>query len=494
MSLSQRAAKGMIWAYSAYMSGRLMTLLSTAILARLLLPDDFGLIGFALIILNFVEVVRSFGINDALIYHDEERDLTADTAFWINLAVGALQYGLLFAAAPLLAQLFGNPALSEIVRVMGLAFILEGLGQAHAALLQKDLRFRKRFLPDLISAVVKGIATVLMAFLGLGVWSLVYGHLVGVGVRVAALWWLSAWRPRFRFGWARARALWQYGVHILLFNLLAVALDQADQLVIGLILGATQLGYFTIAYKIPELLMANFSLILTRILFPVFARLKDDRAALTRSFLATTQYTAFVTFGIGFTLFMVAPQLVTFVYGDQWANAVPLFQVLSLLGIAYTIPWAAGDAVKAIGRPDLQTKLLLVESLYTFPLIWLLGSSTGIAAAASFGNLIASLIAAVVRLLIMARLLQFSPKVFVGLFRAPLAASVGLLLALSVWQQVAAPLPVLLNLIGAGLIALSIYMTLLFLMARQPLREARAVGMGLVRQRQIDPAFDRDTA
>jgi PST family polysaccharide transporter len=205
MSLSQRAAKGMIWAYSAYLGGRLMTLLSTALLARLLLPDDFGVIGFALIVLNFIEVVRSFGINDALIYHDEALDLTADTAFWINLAVGAAQYGVLFALAPWIAQLFNSAALTDIVRVMGLAFIFEGLGQAHAAILQKDLRFRRRFLPDLISAMVKGVATVAMALGGLGVWSLALGHLVGVSVRVAALWRLSAWRPRLRFAWSRAR-------------------------------------------------------------------------------------------------------------------------------------------------------------------------------------------------------------------------------------------------------------------------------------------------
>ncbi|MFQ3536767.1 MAG: lipopolysaccharide biosynthesis protein [Aggregatilineales bacterium] len=488
MSLPQRAAKGMLWAYSAYLSGRLVTLLSTALLARILLPDDFGLIGFALIILNFVEVVRSFGINDALIYHDEALDLTADTAFWINLAVGVGQYSILFALTPLLAELFVSPELMGVVRVMGLAFIFEGLGQAHAALLQKDLRFRKRFLPDLFSAVVKGVATVGMALLGWGVWSLAFGHLVGVGVRVAALWRLSMWRPRLRFSWARARALWQYGVHILLFNLLGVALDQADQMVIGSILGATQLGYFVIAYKIPELLMANFSLILTRILFPIFSRLKDDRTALTNTFLATTQYTAFVTFGIGFTLFMVAPQLVAFVYGDQWGEAVPLFRVLSLLGIAYTIPWAAGDAVKAVGRPDLQTKLLLVESLYTFPLIWLLGASTGIAAAASFANLIASLIAAAVRLWIIARLLNFSPKVFARVFRAPLVASVGLLIALSLWNAVAAGLPDLLYLIGAGIVGLSIYGGLLFLVGRRPLLEAWAVGLSLVRRRGAEAA------
>jgi O-antigen/teichoic acid export membrane protein len=488
MSLSQRAAKGMIWAYGAYLSGRLMTLLSTALLARLLLPDDFGVIGFALIVLNFIEVVRSFGINDALIYHDEALDLTADTAFWINLAVGAAQYGVLFALAPWIAQLFNSAALTDIVRVMGLAFIFEGLGQAHAAILQKDLRFRRRFLPDLISAVVKGVATVAMALGGLGIWSLAFGHLVGVSVRVAALWQLSAWRPRLRFAWSRARALWQYGVHILLFNLLAVALDQADQMVIGLILGATQLGYFTVAYKIPELLMANFSLILTRILFPIFSRLKDDRAALTNSFLATTQYTAFVTFGVGFTLFMVAPQLVAFVYGEQWTEAVPLFQVLSLLGIAYTIPWAAGDAVKALGRPDLQTKLLLVESLYTFPLIWSLGASTGIAAAASFGNLIASLIAAAIRLLIIARLLSFSPKVFLRVFRPPLIASAGLLLALSAWQSVAAQFPLLLHLIGAGVIALIVYGGLLFVAGRRPLLEAWLVGLSLVRRRKAEVA------
>lgn len=473
----------MIWAYTAFFAGRVFTLASTMILARLLLPEDFGLVGFALIVLNFVEVIRSFGINEALIYNDERLEDTRDTAFWINTVVGVGQFMAVAALAPLAASLFGSPLAPDVLKVMALAFIFEGVGQAHSALLQKELRFRKRFMPDLISALIKGVFAIALAALGFGVWSLAFSHVVGALVRTAVVWLNAEWRPRFKFFWGRAQSLWNYGVHLLLFNLLAVGLDQADQLVIGVLLGPAQLGYFSIAYKLPDLVTANFSLILTRVLFPIFAKIKDDREKLIQSFLTTTRYTAIVTFAAGFGLFAVAPVLIPVLYGDQWDQAIPLMQVLALLGVGVTLPWAAGDVLKAIGRPDIPTKLLVIEALYTFPLIWGAGALTGLAIAASSANLIASLVAAGIRLWLIARILKFPLGRIFMVFRGPLAGAAVLLLSVQGWYALAVGQPQLVILIGAVACGGIAYVVALALFERATIREAWGMAASLVGRR-----------
>lgn len=315
MSLAQRTVKGIFWAYATFFGGRLLTLVSTAILARVLVPKDFGLIGFALVLLAFIEVARGFGINEALIYITDETMEAANTAFILNIGISLLQTALVFMLAPLSLHFFDDPRIVDVVRVMSLSFILNGLGQTHDALLQKELEFQRRFVPDLLSTILKGVVSIALALLDGGVWSLVIGHLVGNLARTAAKWWVLRWLPTFRFYRHRARELWGYGVHILAFEMLNIALEQADQLLIGTMLGALQLGYYSIAARIPEMIIANFSIVLTRVIFPTFAKMKEDREQLINGFLTTTKYTALVTVPFGFGLASVAPELILVVFG-----------------------------------------------------------------------------------------------------------------------------------------------------------------------------------
>lgn len=487
-TLATRTLRGIAWAYAAFFGKRVFTFFSTAILARLLVPDDFGLVGFALLILNFIEVARGFGINEAVVYNRERIDETNDTAFWINTGVGVLQMAVTLLLAPLFLSFFDDPRLVDILRVLAISFVITALGQTHSALLQKELLFRRRFVPDLISSLLKGLASIALAWGGLGVWSLVIGHLVGVSLQTITLWAVVRWRPRLRFFSDRARSLWHYGVHILIVQAFGIALDQADQLMIGTLLGQTQLGYYTIASKIPELIIANFSLVLTTVLFPALAKLNSDRGALIEGFLATTRYTALVTFGAGFGLAAVAPELVRVVYGAQWDPAIDLFRVLALLGIAFTIPWAAGDALKAIGRPDVSSRLLFIEALYTFPLIWVFTWQTRMAVMASFANLIAALITAVLRLMVTSRVLKLDPRVFLRLFRAPLAGGTILFAAVSGWRWAAADLPALLLLGSAVPVGAAVYLLVLWVLERPALLQGYAALRSVVARQPADSA------
>ncbi len=458
MQLAQRAVRGVMWAYTTFFGGKLITLFVTAILARLLGVEDFGLWGIALLVLSYVEATQDFGINDALIYNKEKEEETATTAFWLNLAIGFGQFALVYFLAPL-AQFIPNTGAESvsaaevipIIRVIGVIFIINALGNTHDGLLQKNLEFRKRYMPEFYSAVIKGVLTIALALWLQNIWALVIGQLIGGFVRTGARWMLMPFRPKFTFYMDRARALWGFGIHVVGFNVFSSALDQADQTAITALIGVVQIGYFTIAARIPEMVISNFSLVLTRVLFPVFAKLGEDRKALTEAFLSTTRYTVLVTIPLGLGMVAVAPELVLVFFGEQWIPAIGLFQVLATLQMMFTIPWSAGDMFKAAGRPGLNTRLLFFEAIYTFPLI--IGAAFMFREAfwASSANVVAAMITAFVRLTIAARFLNFKPSCYIEVFRTAFIAGLVMVVAVLGVRYMTSPLPLFVTSSAAGL-------------------------------------------
>lgn len=482
MGIAQRTLRGIFWVYASFFGGRLLTLASTAILGRILIPEDFGVVAFALVFLSFIEAVRSFGVNDALIYTSEHVEESADTVFVINLGLGIAQYVIAFLAAPLLMGLFDDPRIVDVVRVMSLTMVLDALGRTHDALLQKEMEFRRRFLPDLIASIIKGVVSVIMALTGFGIWSLVLGNLIGSAARTIAKWWVLSWRPSLRFYMARARALWNYGVHILLFEVLNIALEQADQLLVALLMGQLQLGYYSIAMRIPELVIANFSMVLTRVLFPAYAKMKSDMTQLTRGFMATTRYTAYITVPLGFGMAAVAPELVLVIFGEQWEPSIILLQVLALMGTAATLPWSTGDVFKAIGRPDVLTKLLVIEAIVTFPLIYVMVVGTHLAVMAALANLISLIFTAILRLFIITRFLDVGKLELFKLFQSPFLASMLMFAGVTTWRSLTSDWPMVVTLGTSVLLGMVIYTGLMWILERDSFVEARDMLLSTVRR------------
>jgi O-antigen/teichoic acid export membrane protein len=483
VNLARSALKGMMWAYAAFFGGRLITLLTTAVLARLLIPEDFGVIAFALLVLNFIESTRSFGINDALIYNTDGEDDAADTAFLINAFIGLAQFVVVFLLAPLAVRFVTNPEIVTVVRWMGLAFIFNGLGQTHDALMQKNLSFKRRFFPDLISAVIKGVMSIGAALLGFGLWSLVIGHVVGSVVRMIAAWLVLRWRPRFRFYMKKARDLWHYGMHILMLNILSIAMEQADPLMVGLLLGELQLGYYTVAAKIPEMIILNIGIVMTRVIFPTYVKIKDDRELLVKSMLVTLKYTAFVVVAIGLGLAATAPEMMRLVYGWKWEPAIPLMQVLPLLGMTSMLAWNAGDVFKAIGRPDISTKLLVIETAYTFGLIWLFVAPSHLAIMVALANLLAYAISAVLRLGLISHYLKFNPRQYFRVYRGAFVAGAAMYGAVTLWRNLLAGQANLLILLSSIAVGGIVYIAILYLLERDDIKQASKTVLSVFQRR-----------
>lgn len=486
MNIINRALKGIFWSYTNYFWQKFLSLATTTILARLLVPDDFGLVASALIVTAIFDALRNFGINDALIYASEKIEESADTAFIINLLIGLGQYIAVYILAPFVVHFSEDPRLVDVLRVISLSFIFDGLGKTHDALLQKDLKFRKSTVPEIISTTAKGVVSITLAWLGYGVWSIVIGQVIGTIAQTAAKWWALRWVPNLRFHIDRASALWNYGVHILLFNLLVVALDLADQMFIGTMLGQEQLGYYSIGVRFPELIIANFSMILSKTIFPTFSKINKDTEKLRMAYLLSIKFTAFATVPAGLGMAAVAREIVLIVFGAQWEPSIILMQVLAMLGVVSALMWSVGDTLKALGRPDVSTKILVIEAIYTFPMIYFITAGTRLAVMASLANLIATAISAIIRMAVIARMLKIKPKSFFDVFRSPFASGVLMFITIYGWRALADyfGLSIILSLVTSVILGMTIYAICMWLMEKDSIIETRDIILRTMRSKE----------
>ena len=237
--LGRRTAAGFVWAMLGAGVGKLLTLASIAVLARLLAPAAFGLYAFALVYLAYLETVGDLGTGAALIYWPDRTRDVAQITFVLNLLTGVAWFLLTWVVAPAVAAFFHSSGGTPILRVLGATFILRALGNTHDALCKKDLRFKARLIPEIGLAAVKAALTIALALAGLGVWSLVWGHLAAMGARAALLWRVVSWRPAWRWSANLLRPVLRYGGWIVVVNVVAVVVQHVDYVVVGRMLGVT---------------------------------------------------------------------------------------------------------------------------------------------------------------------------------------------------------------------------------------------------------------
>jgi len=361
--IGAKTMRAMFWAYGSYVGSRLLSLISIAILARLLVPRDFGLVALAVTFIAFLDLMQGLGISEALVI-GEARDLheRAETAFSINLGSGFLLAALTAAAAPAAAAFFDQPRLITIMPALGANFILIGLGTTHAGLALKEIDFRSRTIAELADALCRGLISVVLALLGAGVWSLVIGYLVGTIAWDVALWRVVPWRPSFRPQKKHVRGLLTFGGSLTGVALIGAFMAQFDNIVIGRVLGPTQLGFYAIATRLPMLLILNLAVVAGRVLFPAFALLRE-RGGMLRGVLTSLRYTAIVTFPLAVFMVILAEPLTLALFGDHWRPAIGPMQVLSLWAVMTTMGMIWGNFFKACARPDLILKTEIPQVL-----------------------------------------------------------------------------------------------------------------------------------
>lgn len=413
--IAHRAARGVLWTYLSFAGGKLLVFASTVVLARLLVPSQFGQVAFALLVISYLETVGDFGASSALIYEQVEKKAAANIAFLTSLGSAIGWFVIVYFTAPFIADFFNDPEVVPILRAMAWVFPITALGNVHDAILRKELDFGKRVIPDLASGAIKGLISILLAWYGWGAWSLVWGQVAGAAVTTFILWIVVPWRPSLTGSLALARRMFAYGSKIVSVNIVSAIVHDADYVVVGRVLGATALGLYTMAYKIPELTITMVIWVVGKVAFPVYAKLRDDPPALRAAFLSTLQYLSLLTVPVGVGLALLAGPFVGLFFGPAWIDAVPAMQALAVAGTVRSLGSHAGDVYKATNRADILVKLGIARAVILIPaMIW--GAQFGI-----FGVAVAQVIvtaaSTVVNLLIAGRVLQVSPLYLIAEFK-----------------------------------------------------------------------------
>ena len=381
--LRGKALAGFFWSYGALLGGRIVYFVATLALARLLLPSDFGLVAFAVAVLSLIDNLADLGVGQALVYRSDgtKRDV-ASTAFWVGVGGAFATVLIVWALSSLLAGFGPDAGVRTILVVLCLQYPLRSLGSVHRYLAIHALEFKKLTLAEFLSQLVKGAVMVALAVWGAGVWSLVIGQLASTLVWSLTLWVVTGWRPSPIVRVAYVRSLVRFGAGIGFIGIVGYASHNIDYLIVGARLGAEQLGFYTLAFRIPEIAILEIFIVLQGILFPYFSRLKDAPAGpqsaqdevdrLASSYRQTLRTGSILSFPLGLGMASLALPLVLVLYGDQWRpSAVPL---------ALVAVWSAFSALaglpattfKSLGRAGLLTSLATVEIGLTAPTLWLI--------------------------------------------------------------------------------------------------------------------------
>jgi len=394
------------------------------------LQDDFGLASYAFLVANYLEVMTGLGIGSALIYYERGEGRTS-SGFWTGLGMGLFLAILTWVSAPLIAMLFNEPRATPVIRAMAVMFPMIALNVVPQAILRKNLAFKRKFIPDFAEAVGKNTISVVLALMGFGVWSLVYGQIAGTAVTVVAYWSIVSWRPAFQFNFQLARSLVSYGSNIVSLRVLRVISANIDYLFVGRFLGTTALGVYTLAFRMPDFLILQFAAVISEVLFPAYAKMRDDPKKVSRGFLTTVRYVSMSSVPLGLGLAMVSKPFVLTIFTEKWVDAIPVIPAIAISALITTLSFNSGEVYKAQGRPGILTKIKFAQIVIFTPMLWWAVTGPGTIAAVGWAQAATSLIMTTVHFTVIRRVLHIPFKMILETLRPALTA--GAVMTLMVW-------------------------------------------------------------
>ena len=375
-SLQNRTLNAGVWAFALKLTVRLLRTARTIVLARILAPDDFGLMAIAILALSLLQMVSFTGFDQALIQRTGDITDHLNTAWVVAIVRGVLIGVILALGAPLIATFFNNPAAAPLVRVMAISVIVSGFKNVGVVYFDKELEFRQRFVFRSVPALVELAVAVSAALILRNVWALVIGVMAARVTELIASYVAHPYRPRFVFKRARAVELLRFGAWMFLNAIMSYIFLNIDDIFVGRVLGTTDLGFYTMAFTLSSIVSTEVTGVINLVAFPAYAKLQDSRDRLRSAYLRTVQVISLASFPMAAGMWFVAPTAVGTFMGDKWLPLLPAFNVLLLWGLLRAVGSSAGPVLKAVGRPDIPTKgtivlaALLAATIYPFTVRW----------------------------------------------------------------------------------------------------------------------------
>jgi O-antigen/teichoic acid export membrane protein len=317
--------------------GKVVSLCSTLVIARLLSPADYGLMALAMVVIGFVGFFNEVGIGSAIVQKKELEEAEVNGCFAIAIMASLALFGGTVLASGLIAQFFSNPRLGPIVSVLASAFVLGAFGTVPQAFLRREMNFKAIAAINFVAVILQTTTNLVLAWRGLGTWSLVWGFVVFSTVQSAGAFWLSPWMPRGRYGLREAGALVRYGLQITASRVFWYMYTNADRVIIGRVLGDRSVGIYDMAFSLATLPSSQITTLATNVAAPLFSRLQTDLPKLRSFILHFTRGVAYVTYPALIGMLACSREMVAVLLGDKWVEMLVPFGALCLMGLIKSV-------------------------------------------------------------------------------------------------------------------------------------------------------------
>lgn len=367
-TLKQKTINGLFWSFGDLITNQGIQFIIQIILARLLLPENFGLIGMIFI---FIVIANSFidsGISNALIRDQNTNQADYSTVFYFNLLTSLVMYAVIYTSAPSISVFFNEPQLVLILRVLSVCLIINAFGIIQRVQLVKNVDFKTQMKINTIAGVLSGIIGIVFAVLGFGVWSLVVKSVTMQIFQSGFLWKLNSWKPSFVFKYASFKRLFGFGWKLMISSLISSIYSNIYNILIGKMYSATQLGYYTNAVKLNDVVSQSITSALQRVTYPVLSTIQEDKR-LRYGFKKIIRMSAFINFPAMVGLATVAEPFVNLLFGDKWLPMAIYFQFLCFAGMLYPLNSINLNILQVKGKVNLYLQLTIVSKVILSVLI-----------------------------------------------------------------------------------------------------------------------------
>lgn len=373
MSLKRKAASGAKWTTASKGVSTGLQLIQLGVLARLLDQEDFGLMAMVMVVIGFAEAYIDMGIGKAIIHRQDTTSEQLSSLYWLNLGAGAIVFGLVILAIPLIVDFYNEPRLTDLLFWASLMFLITPFGQQFHILMQKELKFKLLAIITIASALAGVTVAIVTALQGQGVYSLIWGQLTNAATRTVAFVAIGyrEWPPGFHFRWDDLRGYLGFGAYQMGEKTLNYFAKNIDYLLIGRYLGSEILGAYTIAFQLVIVPIQKINPILTKVAFPIFSKRQHQHTTLSTGYLEMSKVLAMTVYPLLIGLAATAPVAIPVFLGEGWELSIILTQILVLVGLARTLGNPSGTLYLAKGRADIGFKFNLVTAVINAVVFWI---------------------------------------------------------------------------------------------------------------------------
>ncbi|MFE4706049.1 lipopolysaccharide biosynthesis protein [Peribacillus simplex] len=362
-SLKKKTLSGFFWSFTDLFANQGIQFVIQIILARLLLPEHFGVIGMILVFIAISNSIIDSGFSQALIREKDANQVDYSTVFYFNLIMAFVMYGVLYISAPSISGFFGEPQLVLILRVLSLVLIIDSFGIIQRVTLIKNVDFRTQMKINIISGTTSGIIAIIFALMDYGVWSLVIKTLSMQFFQSLLLWLFNKWVPSVTFSVQSLKRFFGFGSKLMVSGLIDTVYNNIYFVIIGKFFSASQLGYYTNAVKLRDVVSQSITSSFQRVTYPVLSSIKEDEKRLKSGFRKVVKISSFIIFPVMLGLVAIASPLINLLLGDKWMPSVKYFQLLCLAGMLYPLHSINLNILLVKGRSDLFLLLEIIKKV-----------------------------------------------------------------------------------------------------------------------------------